>query len=246
MKGIMNWFTNKLAPGMQKVFSNPWIAAVASAMQKILPFILVGSVISIYNVFVRYIPSLPDLSFVNTFSFGMMSLIVAFMVTYFGMVELDHPKYTITAGLTSVTVFLMALCPTMATLLKNATMGKLNFTFTDINFLGGSGLFIAIIVGLVVMLIFHLYAKLHILEDSVQCRIFVCEWINKYCSNDNYLFNIWSNCIYNRFDLVEFINLIFQPIVNLGQSLLGFCCYLFFIRIVIFSRYFSLVVKCYC
>ena len=29
MKGIMNWFTNKLAPGMQKVFSNPWIAAVA-------------------------------------------------------------------------------------------------------------------------------------------------------------------------------------------------------------------------
>ncbi|MCQ5041938.1 PTS sugar transporter subunit IIC, partial [Akkermansia muciniphila] len=87
MKGIMNWFTNKLAPGMQKVFSNPWIAAVASAMQKILPFILVGSVISIYNVFVRYIPSLPDLSFVNTFSFGMMSLIVAFMVTYFGMVE---------------------------------------------------------------------------------------------------------------------------------------------------------------
>ena len=40
MKGIMNWFTNKLAPGMQKVFSNPWIAAVASAMQKILPFIL--------------------------------------------------------------------------------------------------------------------------------------------------------------------------------------------------------------
>lgn len=114
MKGIMNWFTNKLAPGMQKVFSNPWIAAVASAMQKILPFILVGSVISIYNVFVRYIPSLPDLSFVNTFSFGMMSLIVAFMVTYFGMVELDHPKYTITAGLTSVTVFLMAANAEMA------------------------------------------------------------------------------------------------------------------------------------
>lgn len=44
MKGIMNWFTNKLAPGMQKVFSNPWIAAVASAMQKILPFINTRSV----------------------------------------------------------------------------------------------------------------------------------------------------------------------------------------------------------
>ena len=229
MKGIMNWFTNKLAPGMQKVFSNPWIAAVASAMQKILPFILVGSVISIYNVFVRYIPSLPDLSFVNTFSFGMMSLIVAFMVTYFGMVELDHPKYTITAGLTSVTVFLMALCTTMATLLKNATTGKTELTFTDINFLGGSGLFIAIIVGLVVMLIFHLYAKLHILEDSATMPDFVCEWINNIVPM-TIIYLIFGVTVFTiGFDLVEFINLIFQPIVNLGQSLLGFVviCFLY-------------------
>ena len=229
MKGIMNWFTNKLAPGMQKVFSNPWIAAVASAMQKILPFILVGSVISIYNVFVRYIPSLPDLSFVNTFSFGMMSLIVAFMVTYFGMVELDHPKYTITAGLTSVTVFLMALCPTMAPLLKNATTGKTEITFTDINFLGGSGLFIAIIVGLVVMLIFHLYAKLHILEDSATMPDFVCEWINNIVPM-TIIYLIFGVTVFTiGFDLVEFINLIFQPIVNLGQSLLGFVviCFLY-------------------
>lgn len=229
MKGIMNWFTNKLAPGMQKVFSNPWIAAVASAMQKILPFILVGSVISIYNVFVRYIPSLPDLSFVNTFSFGMMSLIVAFMVTYFGMVELDHPKYTITAGLTSVTVFLMALCPTMATLLKNETTGKTELTFTDINFLGGSGLFIAIIVGLVVMLIFHLYAKLHILEDSATMPDFVCEWINNIVPM-TIIYLIFGVTVFTiGFDLVEFINLIFQPIVNLGQSLLGFVviCFLY-------------------
>lgn len=137
MNQIMSWFTDKLAPGMQKIFSNPWVGAVASAMQKILPFILVGSVVSIYNVFVRYIPSLPDMSFVNTFSFGMMSLIVSFMVAYFGMVELDHPKYTITAGLTSLTVFLMALCPTMATLVKNAATGKTELTITDINFLGG-------------------------------------------------------------------------------------------------------------
>lgn len=229
MKGIMNWFTNKLAPGMQKVFSNPWIAAVASAMQKILPFILVGSVISIYNVFVRYIPSLPDLSFVNTFSFGMMSLIVAFMVTYFGMVELDHPKYTITAGLTSVTVFLMALCPTMATLLQNATTGKTELTFTDINFLGGSGLFIAIIVGLVVMLIFHLYAKLHILEDSATMPDFVCEWINNIVPM-TIIYLIFGVTVFTiGFDLVEFINLIFQPIVNLGQSLPGFVviCFLY-------------------
>lgn len=229
MTGIMNWFTNKLAPGMQKIFSKPWIAAVASAMQKILPFILVGSVVSIYNVFVRYIPSLPDLSFVNTFSFGMMSLIVALMLTYFGMVELDHPKYTITAGLTSVTVFLMALCPTMATLLQNATTGKTELTFTDINFLGGSGLFVAIIVGLVVMVIFHLYARMHLLENSATLPNFVCEWINNIVPM-TVIYQLFGITVFVvGFDLVVFINYIFQPVVNLGQSLPGFIviCFLY-------------------
>ena len=92
MNAIMSWFTDKLAPGMQKIFANPWISAVASAMQKILPFILVGSVVSIYNVFVRYIPALPDMSFVNTFSFGMMSLIVSSLGSERGCSPLSDPK----------------------------------------------------------------------------------------------------------------------------------------------------------
>ena len=229
MNAIMSWFTDKLAPGMQKIFANPWISAVASAMQKILPFILVGSVVSIYNVFVRYIPALPDMSFVNTFSFGMMSLIVSFMVAYFGMVELDHPKYTITAGLTSLTVFVMALCPSMATLLKNAETGKMELTITDINFLGGSGLFIAIIVALVVMIVFHLYAKLHVLENSATMPDFVCEWINNIIPM-KFIYLLFGITVFTiNFDLVAFINMVFQPVVNIGQSLPGFViiCFLY-------------------
>ena len=229
MNQIMSWFTDKLEPVMQKIFSNPWVGAVASAMQKILPFILVGSVVSIYNVFVRYIPSLPDMSFVNTFSFGMMSLIVSFMVAYFGMVELDHPKYTITAGLTSLTVFLMALCPTMATLVKNAATGKTELTITDINFLGGSGLFIAIIVALIVMVIFHFYAKLHVLENSASMPDFVCEWINNIIPM-TLIYLVFGITVFTLgFDLVGFINMVFQPIVDIGQSLPGFViiCFLY-------------------
>ena len=229
MNQIMSWFTDKLAPGMQKIFSNPWVGAVASAMQKILPFILVGSVVSIYNVFVRYIPSLPDMSFVNTFSFGMMSLIVSFMVAYFGMVELDHPKYTITAGLTSLTVFLMALCPTMATLVKNTATVKTELAITDINFLGGSGLFIAIIVALIVMVIFHFYAKLHVLENSASMPDFVCEWINNIIPM-TLIYLVFGITVFTLgFDLVGFINMVFQPIVDIGQSLPGFViiCFLY-------------------
>ena len=82
MKKFMDWLTNVLAPATQKIFSRPYINAVSSSMQKILPFILAGSVIYIYNVFRAYIPVLPDLSFIINFTFKMLSVVVAFMVAY--------------------------------------------------------------------------------------------------------------------------------------------------------------------
>lgn len=79
------------------------------------------------------------------------------------------------------------------------------------------------------MLIFHLYAKLHILEDSATMPDFVCEWINNIVPM-TIIYLIFGVTVFTiGFDLVEFINLIFQPIVNLGQSLLGFVviCFLY-------------------
>lgn len=79
------------------------------------------------------------------------------------------------------------------------------------------------------MLIFHLYAKLHILEDSATMPDFVCEWINNIVPM-TIIYLIFGVTVFTiGFDLVEFINLIFQPIVNLGQSLPGFVviCFLY-------------------
>lgn len=74
----MNWLT---------VFAQRWmklqqalIAAVSSSMQKIIPFILTGSVIYFYNVFRSYLPALPDLGMIADYSFGLISLILAFVV----------------------------------------------------------------------------------------------------------------------------------------------------------------------
>lgn len=173
-------------------------------------------------MFVRYIPSLPDLSFVNTFSFGMMSLIVSFMVPYFGMNELDHPKYEVTAGLTSVTVFLMTLCPTVASLAKNADSGLTEYLVTDINYLGGSGLFVAIIMALFVMLAFHLYARLHVLEGSDSVPDFVIEWVNNIIPM-TFIYLIVGVCVFTfSFDIVSGISFAFQPLITIGQSLPGF------------------------
>ena len=71
-------------------------------MQKIIPFILTGSLIYFYNVFVSFIPALPDLSPILNYSFGVITLIVAFMMANQCMEKLNHPAYVINAGITSI------------------------------------------------------------------------------------------------------------------------------------------------
>ena len=106
MKKLMDWLENSFVPKANKLFSYPWIAAFSSTMQKIIPFILTGSVIYFYNVFVSFFPALPDLSPILNFSFGIISLIVAFMMANQAMEKLNHPEYVINAGLASIGAFL--------------------------------------------------------------------------------------------------------------------------------------------
>ena len=60
MKRFMNWLTNSFTPTMNKFSQKPVVAALSSSMQKIIPFILTGSCIHLYNVLRSYIPTLPN------------------------------------------------------------------------------------------------------------------------------------------------------------------------------------------
>ncbi len=72
MKRFMNWLTNSFTPTMNKFSQKPVVAALSSSMQKIIPFILTGSCIHLYNVLRSYIPALPNFIRIINFSFGML------------------------------------------------------------------------------------------------------------------------------------------------------------------------------
>lgn len=79
------------------------------------------------------------------------------------------------------------------------------------------------------MVIFHFYAKLHVLENSASMPDFVCEWINNIIPM-TLIYLVFGITVFTLgFDLVGFINMVFQPIVDIGQSLPGFViiCFLY-------------------
>ena len=111
MKRFMNWLTNSFTPTMNKFSQKPVVAALSSSMQKIIPFILTGSCIHLYNVLRSTIPALPNFIRIINFSFGMLGLLTAFMVANQMMEKLGHTQYTINAGLTAISVFIMFIKP---------------------------------------------------------------------------------------------------------------------------------------
>lgn len=212
MKKLMDWLENSFVPKANKLFSYPWIAAFSSTMQKIIPFILTGSVIYFYNVFVSFFPALPDLSPILNFSFGIISLIVAFMMANQTMEKLNHPEYVINAGLASIGVFLMVAMPLGENADSiSALMGNL----------GAAGIAVGLIVGLYTSLIFHLWGKLHFMQDS-SMPDFVTAWINTIVPNLLTLGIMMILVNVLNLDIYSLVIAAFMPLANIGQTLPGF------------------------
>ncbi|WP_313630571.1 PTS transporter subunit EIIC [Enterococcus devriesei] len=209
MKKFMDWLANSFAPKAKKLTQMPSVAGLSSAMQKLIPFIMTGSIVFFYNVFRSYIPQLPDLGNISNYSFGMIGLIAAFMVANQYMEKFKHKNYSITAGIVSVCVLMMTLHP----------VGAEEGVF-DMGRVGPTGILIWVIVGAIVSVIFHNFSKLHLLQNS-ELPDFVIEWINNIIPIFLSL-ALWSTLIFSfKIDVFEVIINLFEPIQNFGQSLPG-------------------------
>lgn len=212
MSKIMDWLENKFAPAMSKITQNPWVSALSGSMMKILPIIMTGSLIFFYNVFRSWIPALPNLGGVLQFTFQLTSLILTFLVANQLMEKLGHTRYVLNAGLTAIIVFLIAIKPTIS------DDGIFSVEFGRF---GPTGMFVALVVGVLVSVVYHLYAKLHILEDSITIPDFVCEWINQILPM--FVCVLVGTIISNNLnvDMYQVISAVFSPLEHLGRTLPG-------------------------
>lgn len=212
MEKLMKWLSESFAPGANKLFSKPWIAAVSASMQKVVPFILTGSLIYFYNVIRSFVPVLPDLSPIANYSFGLISVMIAFMMTNQCMEKLQHPAYMINAGLAAICVMLMVSTP----------QGEAADSFSGfLGNVGPTGIAVGMICGLFVSFVFHLWAKLKFLEDS-SIPDFVVSWINVIIPNVIVL-GVTMVLIFSLgINVLDIIISIFMPLTKVAQTLPGF------------------------
>lgn len=212
MKKFINWMNEKFTPAMNKITRNPWVSAIQDSIMGVLPLILVGSLITLISILNEYFPNMPDLSPISSFSFGLMSLFIVFLTSYFIMEKQKKNDRKLISALTGVALFLMLLKPNLAD-------GNITFSFER---LGANGMFVAIFVGLIVGATMYIFSKVSLFNDSSSLPDFIIVWFDTIIPISILLLVGWIFTFQLHFDLYVAILKIFEPLSLIGQSFGGF------------------------
>lgn len=220
-KGFMGWITNTLAPKLDKLTQNIYISAIQQSIMSILPMIMIGSVSSIAGVLRNFevLSWIPDISQLNTYSFGLISIFLAMLVPMKVLEKRGNEKLKISAMLTSIALFFIITIPTI-----DGDAGTMNFIMDKI---GTGGMLTAVVTSVFTGWIFNFASKHSMFKEDTVMPDMVVAWMDALVPVTITL--ILGLCILNTgFDLPLFIRGLFAPISAFGQSWLGLILICFF------------------
>lgn len=213
MERFMNWMTESFSPKINKIAKNSWISAIQDAILTSMPLVFIGSFATILSIVRDFWSGFPDFSMISTFSFGLFSLFIASLVPQFVMKHKKHTDVEKQAGLAGLAFFLMIIYPQIN------DDGIISF---DINLFGTGGMIAALISGLFVGFVMHLFSKWKFIGEDSPIPDFVAVWFNTLIPIIIILMVGWLFTFQLHINLSEVINSIFNPLINLGGGFWGF------------------------
>lgn len=219
MKKFMDWMTNKFAPKMNKLARNPWIASVQEAILTAMPMIFIGSFTTILTAFGGLIDGFPDFSPLSTFSLGLLSLYLAYLVPYLLMEKKRHNKTKKEAGLAGIGFFLMLVGPTFD------EAGNILFQSST---LGNDGMIAALMAGLFVGFVMNAFSTHSFFKEDSAIPDFITVWFDTLIPILIILFVGWLFIFQLHINIFDCIYTLFSPILSAGDSFLGFVVLYFF------------------
>lgn len=219
MDKFMGWMTESFAPKVNKFAKNAWVAAIQDAILAGMPMILIGSFATILSIVTTYVSWFPDFSMISTFSFGLFSIFLSYLIPSALMKQKKHTSIEKQAGLAGLAFFLMIVFPTI-----NPETSIISF---DINTFGTGGMIAALLAGLFVGLIMDVFTKLKFISEDSALPDFVATWFNTLFPIITVLSIGWLFTFQLKINIYEVINSIFNPLVNLGQGFWGLTILIF-------------------
>lgn len=209
----MTWMTDSFSPKVNKIAKNPWVAAIQESILAAMPMVFIGSFATILSIIKDYWSVFPDFSMISSFSFGLFSLFLAYLIPESIMRQKGHSEVSKQAGLAGIAFFLLLVFP------EFTEEGMIQF---DFNTLGTGGMIASLLSGLFVGFIMNLFSKWKFIGEDSAIPDFVAVWFNTLIPIIVILLVGWLFTFQLEISLYSVVNSIFLPLINLGQSFWGF------------------------
>ena len=226
MQKMINYMTNIVGPKLAKITHNPWVAAFQESFQIIMPFILLGSIMSLISNLrgISWLSWIPFSGKINDFTFGLMGLMVVFLVPYLVLQKKKFESQATIGGFTALAAYLLLCMP------SNTEDGRLAFAGS----FGAAGLFVSIIVGMLTAAVLIFFLKHKFVKEDGVIPTYICNWFNTLVPVA--MIVIGADAVVEGLN-VNLFNLLADllgPLLTIGQSYLGFLlCY--FVMIFLFA-----------
>lgn len=211
MEKVQGSIEKNVVPVVNKLTSSYWFGIVANAVLYIVPFTMVSAIPSLFNVVRNFVPALPDLSALNTYSFGLVGMFIAFIIPHSVCVKEDDKGRALIAGFTGVGAFMLCMNP--QTVDEGMAFEMWKF--------GSSGMFAAMAVGITVGAIYKFAAHHSFFGEESVIPDFVKSWFDSIIPILLSLTIAFLLTFLVRIDVFTVIALILAPVTSFGQSLPG-------------------------
>ncbi len=208
MKKIQEWIEKHLVPVMNRITQNFWFGIVADAILYIVPFSMVSAIPSLWSILRRFVPVLPDISPLSTFSFGLIGLFVSFIIPYNCLNKIGKKDRSMIAGFTGIGTFMM--CMNFVTTDEGSLVAMSKF--------GAGGMFTAMFVGLLVAVVYKAMFKFSFFGEDSVIPDFVKNWFDNIIA---ILISLTAGYLLTyvmKIDVFTMVQLIMKPITSFAQS----------------------------
>lgn len=180
MNKLIDWLQTSFSPTVNKIVQNPWILTIKNSVLQTLPLIFLGSIFSLLTIPQNYFKWWPNFWTPYGWTFGIVGLIVAFLIPYNLLTLKNHKHSAINAGIAGVILFLISLNPQfVADQAAMIAAGESTwFRISNIGGFGAGGMFLAIVAGLVSAAVLNKFADFSFFKEDSVIPDFVKDWFN--------------------------------------------------------------------
>ncbi len=207
---LQNWLAGPFSTHVQKLTSNIYLRALQSCFTTILPMIIVGSLANLINTLRNFVSWMPDLSLINTLTFGLISIFMAYLIPYNIMENKRLNKQKTITGFAGVSALFA---------LANPQFIDGNISINS-GYLGTSGMTVALFIGILIGWIFSVYFKHGLFPKDTKFPSVVVTWFESIIP----IFILVLLCILvgSKINLFSVLEVVFTPIAKIGNSYFGF------------------------